>query len=44
MKAVVLATLSLANFDFYTDQNHKTLFVNKRHYTPTLLLLLRKFI
>lgn len=44
VKAIILATLSIANFDFYTDQNHKLLYIQKRHFIPTLLLMLRKFI
>ncbi len=44
VKAVILATLSLANFDFYTDQHHKMIFIHKRHFIPTLLLMIRKFI
>ncbi len=44
VKALLLASLQVASFDFYTDSHHKGLYINKQHFSPTQLLMLRKFI
>jgi hypothetical protein len=43
-KAILLASLQITNFDFFTDSEHKKIFINKQHFSNQQLVAVRKFI
>ena len=40
----MLAAFQIASFDFFADSNHKTVYINKQHFSNPQLVTVRKFI